>query len=308
MKVLIFGYGSMGKRHTETAVALGHEVAVCDTRIGFCRDDVRWHASEGAGWNWAPEAVVIATPASTHARLFWECRRRGLHVYVEKPLALSYLDLMPLPTTDGEQVYPTETRHRGQVEHVGYQLRHHPLALAFHSAVLSDIGEPESARFVVACQMPTWPGKDYADALLECSHEIDAARWLGGDGEVVGAIAHGACIELLSAHARIPMVSIHINGFAKWPTRTWTVVGTRDSVIWDWDTGLVTRWDGAMMWDAGAGASLAFNEDAYRGALTAFFRDVQHGGPATGASLVDGLRALEMVDKARISSQNARNP
>lgn len=66
------------------------------------------------------QAVAIATPSATHARLALEVVRAGKDVLVEKPLALTY--------ADGAAVVE-EARSRGAVLMVGHVLLYHPAVL-----------------------------------------------------------------------------------------------------------------------------------------------------------------------------------
>jgi predicted dehydrogenase len=65
----------------------------------------------------AVEAVVIATPAETHARIASEALAAGKHVFVEKPLALTYRDGLKLVQ---------QADAAGLVLMVGHILEYHP--------------------------------------------------------------------------------------------------------------------------------------------------------------------------------------
>jgi predicted dehydrogenase len=63
------------------------------------------------------DAVVLATPATTHAELTIRCVERGRHVLVEKPLALS--------VADGERVVAAAARSSATVL-IGHLMLYHP--------------------------------------------------------------------------------------------------------------------------------------------------------------------------------------
>jgi predicted dehydrogenase len=87
------------------------------------------------------DAVVIATPAVTHADLAVRCLARGLHVLVEKPLALS--------TSDAERVGAAAKR-AGTTVLVGHLMLYHPaveyLRRLVESQELGDIFYISSVR------------------------------------------------------------------------------------------------------------------------------------------------------------------
>jgi UDP-2-acetamido-3-amino-2,3-dideoxy-glucuronate N-acetyltransferase len=64
----------------------------------------------------AVEAVVIATPAVTHAPLAAQALAAGKHVYVEKPIALSVVDAIALAE---------QAKQKGKVLMVGHLLQYH---------------------------------------------------------------------------------------------------------------------------------------------------------------------------------------
>lgn len=94
-------------------------------------------------------------------------------VFAEKPLGVTR-DLGMLR----DAVALTQTR--GVVAQVGYCWRWHP-AVAAAKAWLRDqsLGRI-SATASVALDMSSWPGRDYGDPLLECSHELDILRFCLG--------------------------------------------------------------------------------------------------------------------------------
>jgi len=71
-------------------------------------------------------AMVIATPAVTHATLARRAIAAGKDVFVEKPLALSY--------EDGEAIV-REAGSRGRVLMVGHILQYHPAVVALHALI-----------------------------------------------------------------------------------------------------------------------------------------------------------------------------
>jgi predicted dehydrogenase len=99
LKLGVIGAGQWGKNHVRTAAALaeGELAAVCDTdpavraRVARQYPGVLCTAELGELLG-RVDAVVIASPAGTHARLALECIRAGKPCLVEKPFALSVQD------------------------------------------------------------------------------------------------------------------------------------------------------------------------------------------------------------------------
>src|SRR5919198_5571057 len=102
MRIFVVGLGSIGRRHLENARSLGYEAAG-----GRLPDAERWR----------PDALVVASPTSAHPEALAWAGERGIHVYVEKPLAASTASVAPLIAA-AESV--------GLTIAVGYNLRFHP--------------------------------------------------------------------------------------------------------------------------------------------------------------------------------------
>lgn len=122
------------------------------------------------------DAVVIAIPTPWHRVAAVAAFDRGLHVYLEKPIAAI--------VADGEAVV-TAWRRAGTVGVIGFNLRFNRLYRQMRDAILSGaIGEPVAVRSsFTAC----WPGDagwrispaNGGGALLElASHHVDLCRFL----------------------------------------------------------------------------------------------------------------------------------
>lgn len=193
MKVLVFGYGSMGKRHTKNAIALGHEVAVCDTDVDRLADhDGIMFFDEQKAWDWLPDAAVIATPAPTHRSIHMAALKHAVPALIEKPL---YVDLpvSPWPHLVGDRV--------------GYNLR-----FVSGASELGTRGGFRTATFTLRCDMSAWPGHSYESMLLEGSHEIDLALWLLGPATLTGVNTKDDVWMLLLHHDSGAMSRIELNG------------------------------------------------------------------------------------------------
>ncbi len=96
-RVGIIGAGYIATWHADAIRATpgAHLVAVCDQSLGAAEDLAQAHGAQAfrsvedmiaAG---VCDAVHILTPPSSHHDLALQCLRSGMHVLVEKPVALS---------------------------------------------------------------------------------------------------------------------------------------------------------------------------------------------------------------------------
>lgn len=278
MRVLVLGYGSAGKRHAANASTLGCDVMVYDTSPAVLLSQQErcpyWLAkSEAAARVWCPDAVVLATPAATHAELlaqWWH-----LPILCEKPLALAATDL---DWVEAPRVQ------------IGCNWRHHPLVRSFRDRWQAQIpggAYPERAIFWCLCDMTTWPGAAYADALLEIgSHEIDLALHLFGPAGLTSARRpepQGWVLELF--HESGAVTKVVLNGSDPTASR-----------------GLRTTWggyNGGYDIDYDNSAEAECLAHSYKAEMVAFLDGVQRGVPSFSPSPEDGMAVLRIIDEAR---------
>lgn len=182
MRLAIIGGGSIGQRHADNARTLGHDVVVYDLDLtrGIVLD--RFEACD---------AAMICTPAATHAlvaRTLCDLNYAG-PLFVEKPICMSMVEA----DIFRNWLHP--------VTMVGYNWRFHPDLIALEAYVRKPY-----TTLIVRCDtnIDEWPGKNYADPLLECSHEIDwVCAELGIPTSVDGgALNHSDGVWIQMRHPR----------------------------------------------------------------------------------------------------------
>jgi predicted dehydrogenase len=139
VRLAVVGVGHLGRQHARVAsqtdgIAL---VGVHDHHAGRAEEVAREHGTsvladpaEVAG---CAEAVVVATPTTSHAALARFFLERGLDVLVEKPMASDSREAQALVAL---------ARERGRVLGVGHVERYNPAV----DAVLRGVGDPPSSR------------------------------------------------------------------------------------------------------------------------------------------------------------------
>lgn len=198
-----------------------------DARDAFALDEV--------------DAVVIATPTSTHRDLVIAAAEAGKAIFCEKPLALSLDDThRMLEAVEGAAV-PLQ---------VGFMRRYDPQYIRAKAAIeAGDIGRPVTFKSVgrdpfcprVEFANPAWSGGLIVDMAI---HDMDLARWLMGvevervtaegtvmvcsDLRAVGDIDN-AVINLRFENGAIGNVEVSRNAFYGYDIRT-EVLGSKAAV------------------------------------------------------------------------------
>jgi predicted dehydrogenase len=260
MKALVVGGGSIGTRHLRNLTALGIE------QLGLVEpDSVRCRAvaaqipvrsfpylAEGLDWN--PDFVAVASPTHLHAEQTLEAVRRGLAVFVEKPLS---------HTAAGISQIAELVEKKKLVSLVGCNMRFHPGPAKVKQLIEERrLGKILFARLHTGSYLPDWrPGGDYrinyaaraatgGGCILDCIHEIDLALWYMGEvRSVFCSAAHLSSLQietedvaiLVCLHADGSLSEIHLDYVQRTYERGCQIVGELGSVFWDFGSKSV-RW------------------------------------------------------------------
>ncbi len=163
----------------------------------------------------ACDAVILATPDAIHAEQIERAARAGLHVLVEKPLALS--------RTDGARAL-TSARLAGVFLAVGYHLRHHRAHRVMFERLAELVGPVRTIYVRWAWPDPAtggWRAKGDGARFWSLAalgtHGIDLAMWLSGStasgrGDVASmTLPRGAIDRAAEVTMRLDDVLAHVS-------------------------------------------------------------------------------------------------
>ena len=194
----VLGVGRIGRIHARnlaTQVEGAELVAIADPRMDVAREvAARWHVPHVyADYHDVlrhpqVDAVVIATPTDTHARIIVEAAEAGKHIFCEKPIAL---DLAAI-----DQALETVERAGVKLQ-VGFNRRFDPTFKRVRELVAQGaVGTPHLLR--ITSRDPEPPPLEYVKVsggiFLDMTiHDFDMARYLMGE-EVEEVYAMGAVL------------------------------------------------------------------------------------------------------------------
>lgn len=203
VRFCIFGAGQMGNRHARTLAE--HPKAevhsVCDLLPDAAAELAGRHGAiamsdrEAALTDPAVDAVVITTPASSHAELVVAAARAGKAIFCEKPLAED------IPTA---RAAVEEVRKAGVSSFMGFMKRFEPSHLALIQAVKAgEIGDVELVLLtnrdpkVTLLELSQQTHRHAPYTLLREStvHDFDLARALLDDEPVEVYVAASSLVE-----------------------------------------------------------------------------------------------------------------
>ena len=324
-RILIVGFGSMGKRHLSVIQGLFPEAKIKILRQGKAREETRLGSNEVSSLDEArqflPEIIVICNPASEHINTALKFINSGANIFIEKPISHSTKEIVQLISA------PKGTNG---VLMVGYNLRYLKSLQAFRRHLHEGlIGEPLSVRCEVGQYLPSWrPKKDYRESvsakrelgggvLLELSHEIDYLRWIFGevdwvrattlrqselDIDVEDTVHLTIGFEKNSSNRQL-IANLNMDFIRHDTTRNCTVIGEKGSLCWDGILGEVSLFQaGENTWE-----TLFDNDNGVEGTYILEWEELiraieeKKSPPVTGE---DGLRVVEIIEAARLSAKN----
>jgi predicted dehydrogenase len=192
-RILIVGYGSIGKKHLKIARQMLPKADIRVLRHQAHREIP--HLSNGLFFNiddaisFDPQIAVIANPSAFHVSIAMKLASAGVHLLIEKPLSNNLTNVSKL----------LKVAHENKIKLLtGYNLRFLPSLDFFRKSIKKNsIGKILSVHSEVGQYLPGWrKDVDYSNtvsakkklgggALLELSHEIDYLLWVFGEIEWV---------------------------------------------------------------------------------------------------------------------------
>jgi myo-inositol 2-dehydrogenase / D-chiro-inositol 1-dehydrogenase len=188
IRFALIGAGLMGRFHGRTLASLlgGRLVVVVDEDLAAAEGVAAWAPGARASRDPAEaygddvDAVVIVTPAQTHAGIIEAAARAGKAIFCEKPLATSWDDVARVRTTLRATATPFQ---------IGFQRRFDPgIARLLGLLAAGELGTVETVRSVTADPYgPDLEGMRRAAGIFHdtLSHDADLALAVGGPIEEV---------------------------------------------------------------------------------------------------------------------------
>jgi predicted dehydrogenase len=324
-RIVIFGAGSIGKKHLEVIRNILPNVEVKffkhqeQNRLDdFANDNLH---SVDEVLKFSPQIAVIANPAPFHIKFAQILAEAGINLLIEKPLSNLIDGIVQLIET---------CEKNKNVLMVGYNLRFSPSLQQFRKYVSEEIvGEIFSIHCEVGRFLPDWrPGTDYRSGvsarkelgggvLLELSHEIDYLNWIFGDIDwTIATLTKQSDLEIDvedTAHLILgfspkqngrEIISVVTLDFIRHDqTRVCTVIGEAGTLRWDGLKGKVEIFTRAT----GIWKQLYLHEpkldETYLAEWKNFLECISNGKTPL-VSGVDGLRVVEIIGAAKQSSEN----
>ncbi len=191
LRVGFVGVGGIARRHLREAKANPNVemVAYCDVAL----DRAQQVAEEYGGAAYQdfvkmydeqkPDAIIICTPPFAHGEIEEEACKRGIHFFVEKPVAVN----MELANRVAKAVADS-----GVIVQVGYMFRCSPPLIKLRELLQTHRPAMIQAHYYMPGlpSPPWWPKMELGGGQLteQATHMLDLARFLAGDVKTVAGV------------------------------------------------------------------------------------------------------------------------
>lgn len=320
MKILIAGYGSIGRRHLNNLRTLGQTdlLLLRSHRSTLPEDEIRDIPVETtieAALAHQPQAVVVANPSALHLDVAIPAARAGCSILMEKPIShsLERIDVLHDALINGGGRFVT-----------AFQYRFHPgLRQVQQWLQQGRIGTITSLKCHWGEYLPGWhPWEDYRTSysaradlgggvVNTLCHPFDYLRWMFGETDQLFAVTSNQGLNLpvedtadvLLRYRNGVSANIHLDYLQRPGQHDLLITGTAGIIQWSNADGSAKRYDPENeVWEEvhppeGFERNTLFMEEM------AHFLRVVKGEEAPLCTLEDGIAALRLTEAVHCSAR-----
>jgi predicted dehydrogenase len=324
--VLIFGTGSVGKRHAKNLSSLGCAISCMDPRTDRL-EEVKQEIDVVGTYISIEEAfsdtsmkydgVVVASPPVYHVEQSITALERGIPVLLEKPVSPDEASARKLQESAKNTKVPLL---------LGYTWRWWPpLAKVRELLKQGVIGKLRYVQFMMSAHLADWhPWEDYRDffmaskalgggALLDESHWVDLMLWFLGNPDSLLAkvdrisdleIDTDDNVDMIITYKDGLYVTIHLDIYGRPHEKYIRFIGESGSIMWTAEPNRVAVGkDWTQEWEY-YGFDCERN-DMFLGVAREFI-EILNGADVKTCSIDDGVEVLSLIEAARQSSAEGR--
>ena len=312
MKVLVAGFGSIGRRHMNNLRAHGindiilyrtHHSTLPLEEIGNAIVETDLEAA----FAHEPGAVVVANPTALHLDVAIPAAKAGCSILMEKPVSHSMQGIPELRDA---------LKSGGGGFLTGFQYRFHPgLQQVKKWLEAGSIGQVTTIRCVWGEYLPGWhPWENYRESysaradlgggvVNTLCHPLDYLRWMFGEVRELFAVTSNLGLQLpvedtadiLLRFENGETANVHLDYLLRPGQHTLQITGTGGSIEWDNASGIARKYDTQRgLWED-VSPPAGFERNHLFMAEMGHFLRVASGEEAPVCTLEDGIAALQLT-------------
>ena len=323
MKILVVGFGSIGRRHVKNLLELTHvKIIVCtkQTKLGNLKKYCKFYSRLSDAIREYPDAAIIANNTNEHVKTAIQLSKIGIDLFIEKPLS---------DNSTGVKTLSKLIRQKKLITMMGCNLRFHESIITIKDLIEKKaIGKIISVQAESGSYLPDWHPyenykKNYAarkdlggGVVLTCIHEIDYLYWFFGNVKNVFSITGqygnlNITSEDLSAivmqFQNGTLAELHLDYLQKPPSRRCQLIGTKGKIYWNSDSNIVKLFDMKKnRWIQKSKIKKYDRNDMYRKEILHFIKSIKKR-VKTINPIEQGIKTMEIALAVKKSSKLGRS-
>ena len=250
-KILIVGYGSIGKRHVKNLLeCTKYEILILTKRkINNKKEPrIKYYNSLTDALTEKPKIGFITNETSFHVEIAIKLAKKNIHLFIEKPLSNSIKNVKKLREIVNKNKLITQ---------MGCNWRFHPCIKKIKNIIEKDeIGKIYSVQVESNSYLPDWhPYEDYSKGyaakkelgggiLLTCIHELDFLYWYFGKvDEIFSVTKKQSQLKVNTDDLSLMIIKFkknilaerHLDYFQRPDYKRCKIIGSKGTLYWDSD-------------------------------------------------------------------------
>ena len=309
-KILIVGYGSIGKRHVENLLSIPNlEIIVCTKRndVNKLKKHAKVYHTIRQSLKENPDLGFITNETSLHIPTAMKLASQGMDLFIEKPLSNS---------TKGISDFTKTVNKKRIITQMGCNMRFDPCIKKIKSLVQKKaIGKIISVQVENSSYLPDWhPYENYSKGyaarddlgggiVLTMIHDLDYLFWIFGDIKEVFSITGKFSDLKVSADDTSAILlkfknniigQIYLDYHQRHSFREIKIKGTKGSIHWNSDENKVRVFDlRKKIWSIKLAIKNNQRNKMYVDEINHFLQCVKLRKPTINP-IQDGIRTLEI--------------
>jgi len=260
LKILVIGYGSIGKRHISNLKSIGKIKIIVLTKQKkdnfLKKNNCMVFSKIEKCINEKPVAAIICNETNLHLKTASTLIKNNIHIFIEKPLSHTLIGVKNL-----EKI----VKSKRIITHVGCVQRFHPITKRIKKILeKKSIGRIKFLHIVNSSYLPDWhPNEDYKQSyasnqelgggvVLTCIHELDYLIWLFGKIKKVTAVNKnigdlGIKVDDFSTSiiefSNKTIGELHLDFFQQQKSRFCKIVGEKGILMLDFEKNKLQSYD-----------------------------------------------------------------
>jgi len=317
-KVLVVGYGSIGRRHVKNLLKYSkYEILILTKRKMDNKEKsrIKYFNSLTDALKEKPEIGFITNETSFHVEIAIKLAKKNIHLFIEKPLSNSNKNIKKLQKI---------VKKNKLITQMGCNWRFHPCIKKIKNILeKNEIGKIYSVQVESNSYLPDWhPYEDYRKGyaakkelgggiLLTCIHELDFLYWYFGNVEEIFSITKKQSqLEVNTDDISIMIIKfkknilgeIHLDYFQRPDFKRCKIISSKGTLYWDSSINEVKFYSNyKKKWIKKIELKKYEKNQMYIDEILDFLKSIKNK-KKTINSLEDGIKTLEISLAAKKSS------